>query len=1071
MSEEKKGFHNIVKKYIIDVPYVKNEYRGNPELEIRFGTLGHKHITRIDYENVCKNILSHGFKPTNKLGRSMLRISTEYTDRNTGKIKMSNIRTEINGIDAVKNYCKTNRLPEIYDFVQKTNAKNNDNTILLPQNIKSYNLRISYTNENNINKESRMARSIIESWTDTKKTFRYINRTSFTHDDYPISIDCSIIKSSKAKGRYMMSTFTIQETDLFNNPETYEIEIEVDNAKLEGYTTERLEAILMKSIKFVLGGLQQTNYPISYNEIDDIGKQYLNLIKNSSNYLKPSTFIGPNSFTLQKPNILENDMTHNILNDYTVTDKADGLRKLMYIYKNGFIYLINTNMNIQFTGCKCGNNKYFNTIIDGEHIIHDKNSKYINLFACFDVYFINGKDVRDSLFVKTTPKEDKNTYRLQMLTEIIDNLQMSGITSKLPTFKIKVKRFYVSNESISIFIACKQILDNEKKGGFEYETDGLIFTPCNYGVGLTKQDKQLKYNKSSWEYSFKWKPSHYNTIDFYITTKKIDNGTEAIKTIFQSGTDTSSAENIIQYKTILLRVGFDEAKNGYINPCLDVINDTIPKKITSDNPDAYKPVLFYPTNPYDSNAHVCNIILKKDNTGSLQMFTEEGEVFTDNTIVEFSYDPSKEPGWRWTPLKVRWDKTAELKGGSKNYGNNYIVANSNWQSIHNPITDEMISTGENIIETENDIYYNKQYGESHTKAMRDFHNLYVKKMLIKGVSESGYTLIDLAVGKGGDFSKWIESKLSFVFGIDLSKDNIENRMDGACARYLNYKQKMRFVPDVLFVNGNSGLNIKSGEAILSEKEKMITQAVFGIGEKSEKRLGKGVYKSYGRGREGFNVTSCQFALHYFFENIVVLTNFIQNVSDATKIGGHFIGTCYDGKSIFDDLKKHTLGQGMTLFKNDMKIWELLKLYENEDFKDDESSLGYTIDVYQETIGKNFKEYLVNFTYFKTIMENYGFILVSKTEANDMNLPNGSGMFNELFTHMESQMLVEPELKKSFGDSHKMSHEEKKISFYNRYFVFKKERNVGTIKLNKDTPSKFIVKPTNIRKLSKRIIIK
>jgi hypothetical protein len=53
----------------------------------------------------------------------------------------------------------------------------------------------------------------------------------------------------------------------------------------------------------------------------------------------------------------------------------------------------------------------------------------------------------------------------------------------------------------------------------------------------------------------------------------------------------------------------------------------------------------------------------------------------------------------------------------------------------------------------------------------------------------------------------------------------------------------------------------------------------------------------------------------------------------------------------------------------------------------------------------------------------------------------------------------------------MSHEEKKISFYNRYFVFKKERNVGTIKLNKDTPSKFIVKPTNIRKLSKRIIIK
>ncbi len=58
------------------------------------------------------------------------------------------------------------------------------------------------------------------------------------------------------------------------------------------------------------------------------------------------------------------------------------------------------------------------------------------------------------------------------------------------------------------------------------------------------------------------------------------------------------------------------------------------------------------------------------------------------------------------------------------------------------------------------------------------------------------------------------------------------------------------MPDVLFVNGNSGLNIKSGEAILSEKEKLITKAVFGIGEKSERVLGKGVVKNYGKGKDG-----------------------------------------------------------------------------------------------------------------------------------------------------------------------------------------------------------------------------
>ena len=35
------------------------------------------------------------------------------------------------------------------------------------------------------------------------------------------------------------------------------------------------------------------------------------------------------------------------------------------------------------------------------------------------------------------------------------------------------------------------------------------------------------------------------------------------------------------------------------------------------------------------------------------------------------------------------------------------------------------------------------------------------------------------------------------------------------------------------------------------------------------------------------------------------------------------------------------------------------------------SLGYAIGVYQESINKTFKEYLVNFNYFVRMMENYG----------------------------------------------------------------------------------------------------
>ena len=112
--------------------------------------------------------------------------------------------------------------------------------------------------------------------------------------------------------------------------------------------------------------------------------------------------------------------------------------------------------------------------------------------------------------------------------------------------------------------------------------------------------------------------------------------------------------------------------------------------------------------------------------------------------------------------------------------------------------------------------------------MRDFHNLYVKKTLIQGVSKKGNTLIDFACGKGGDLPKWINAELSFVFGIDIAKDNIENRLNGACARYLQFKKTTKNMPFALFVNGNSSQNIRSGINMFNDKAKEITKSVFGL---------------------------------------------------------------------------------------------------------------------------------------------------------------------------------------------------------------------------------------------------
>ena len=355
----------------------------------------------------------------------------------------------------------------------------------------------------------------------------------------------------------------------------------------------------------------------------------------------------------------------------------------------------------------------------------------------------------------------------------------------------------------------------------------------------------------------------------------------------------------------------------------------------------------------------------------------------------------------------------------------------------------MISTGQNIPDelADDDVYYNRGSGDNMTRSMRDFHNLYVKKILITKTAAKGNTLIDYAVGKAGDFPKWIDAHLSFVFGIDLSKDNIENRVDGACARFLNYRKKFRSMPYALFVNGDSSANIKSGDAVFTEKGKQIVHALFNEGPKDEGALGKGVYRQYGKASDGFNISSCQFALHYFFENIEKLNNFIKNLSQCTKVDGYFIGACYDGLIMFNALRSTPRGNSIALNIDGAKIWEVTKDYSQTTFDDDISSVGYAINVYQDSINKTIKEYLVNFTYFIQLMDSYGFQLIKREDANKMGLPNGSGMFGELYARMEADIQQDQSLRNRYGSAPYMNAKEKQISFYNRYFVFKKISSV------------------------------
>jgi hypothetical protein len=75
------------------------------------------------------------------------------------------------------------------------------------------------------------------------------------------------------------------------------------------------------------------------------------------------------------------------------------------------------------------------------------------------------------------------------------------------------------------------------------------------------------------------------------------------------------------------------------------------------------------------------------------------------------------------------------------------------------------------------------------------------------------------------------------------------------------------------------------------------------------------------------------------------------------------------------------------------------------------------------------------------MEYYGFQLVKREDAVTLGFPNGTGMFSELFTRMEHDIEQDPRQKSRYGSAMYMTPIEKQISFYNRYFVFKKVANV------------------------------
>ena len=783
-------------------------------------------------------------------------------------------RTELTGIDSIRHYCQTEELINPL-FIQKE--------------------RIGFASIDNywtnltLGKETKL-----ESRTDIHgpKTFRLMNRVRMVSGSVPFKYDCTIVRTTDSIDK------------LFTIPPKYEIEVEF----MRGSKKEVTEQI-QRAITYALRGIQRSNFPIGKREVLSVQSAYKSLTHSDG-------FIGPRAVSMQVHNLSGPD---NIYDHFAVTEKADGERKMLFVVEEKAYFIVSGSLDVEYTGIS-GLEKMNHILLDGEHVTNDKNNSRINSYFAFDIYYNGKKDIRTLPFI--CPED----HRLKQL-----NHQVKKFTGN--TLIVSAKIFVNSTPD-----SCGMLLNKIEDEGFPYHTDGLIFTPEQYGVGMSSTVTSLPKGGSDWYLNLKWKPPKDNTIDFLVHF-----GEDA----YQSGMTNAST-----YKKVNLLVGFSPR---------DVLANTIHSIFEGYEVrrPADKQVLFKPGNP-TPDSHVTNIPSREGN-----IMTEKGEVIEHGRIVEFRYDKTKELDNRWTPLRVRWDKTKP---------NGFTTAASNWLTIQEPITSDMLRTKGHAMITS--YYAEEEEPQKKRSGYRKFHNEVKRNLLSKYVNEKSI-VIDFAVGRGGDLNKL--QRASFVLGIDVDEKSIIGK-NGVCQRYLNawgwseYGQKRTdYRTRGIFLQGNSTLNIKTGEGIQQEYHKCIVRSIFGLDPK--RHLGKGIDDHYGKAKDGFNVTSIQFAVHYMFQNITTLTKFIQNVAECTALKGVFVGTCYDGQKVFDLLQDKPV---VDIRDEDTLICKITKEYNHREVVMDETSLGYTINVLQAEIKNEHQEWLVFFPYFESIMKQYGFELLHRT---------------------------------------------------------------------------------------------
>lgn len=940
----------------------------NNELEFRLGTFQTEEgkeqsfeakLSFVQFNNVIRNVI-RSFTSTSESGNEISENISLDISFNDG------MRMSINGVDKIRIFCLDEQ--KIYEFLEENKGDEEQKQMVvqfqqkerkIKEDIPDYNMRFQYSVEKNLSDSEKdlIIQRILDK--NIQKMYRFKKRYSIISGQEKYRYDMTCIKSSFGK--------TFQTSNVLSTMEHYEVEIELLKPETAG-SEEARNDIINRLIQ-INRWKENTHKLISSSEKRQVMEQYIQL---TSPDVHKFYFIGVNVLPLKMEHVATDTEHISYLNTgkFSVTEKADGERYLLYIYGGsdemsplrGNIYMINNQQIVKHIGLKCLNPEFYDSIFDGEYV-ENKTKANSFIYLIFDCLFYNGQSIRSKPLFETEETKGEEPPTAMMATngryDFIKKFLDIGRIETLPINELGNVHIRIDKKiykyGLNIYGLSKEVYQPQR---YTYNLDGLIYTPINepYPIQTTRP--------VIWNDLLKWKPLNMLSIDFYVTYNRKD---------VKQSIDEKTGKTL-KYVTATLKV----KNRGELVP-------------------------FTPSKYVLAGEHPQNVTLYFDKIRDVPLIQETGEAILPNTVVEFSFINEK-----WYPLRLRADKTA--------LGNPNALATalSTWEIIKKPVTVEVI-TGEYTIALAKEggtiSYYSDVAGSmaNYTAPLRSFNNK-VKEELIKGVADvvraggsgsGALSLLDLAVGQAGDLYKWKKANINYVLGIDISKSNLEGEVKGAIQRYIEFRKDPRnrnsSPRKIDFIWGDVSEEIITGEAGMDIDNKNKLQQIFN---------GKNSI-----GQHAFQIISCQFAIHYMFENNATIHGFFRNIKQNLMEGGYVIGTTLDGRKIFnyfnsnstDEIKGvHHISDG-----KDITLWSIKKDYESESEKEETKGkeeesgeligVGKRIKVYNISIGQEIDEYLVDFVYLDQIARSYDLEpyegLINSTLRHGMNFSDLINVLN------------------------------------------------------------------------------